>query len=148
MRVFEASHYWISARFERREGSDDEAYPFNLPDVCNLDDLRFHPKVTFWWVRCGWQIDIYRGPGGSVGFNAERGSRNVHFATRASHSELHRSIRPVRSAKRASDGFFLRAESMCNVATQVEQIGVRGYRPLPSHSGVPQRPPNHAEDAA
>jgi len=61
------------------------------------------------------------------GFNAEGGSKNFNFATRETHSPLHRFVRPVRSAKRAKDGYFLRAESHFNVATEVEALGVQGY---------------------
>ena len=47
MRAVDAEHYWIAARLERREGWDNESYPFNVPAVRNLDELIFHPKVTF-----------------------------------------------------------------------------------------------------
>jgi len=47
MRAVDAQHYWIAARFERREGWDETAYPFNLPVVRTIDELEFHPKVTF-----------------------------------------------------------------------------------------------------
>ncbi|HEY2707142.1 MAG TPA: AAA family ATPase [Caulobacteraceae bacterium] len=33
-------------------------------------------------------------------------------------------MRPVRSTKRAKDGFFLRAESYFNVSTQIENLGL------------------------
>jgi len=39
--------YWIEARFERREGWDDTAYPFNLAAVRTPHSLAFHPNVTF-----------------------------------------------------------------------------------------------------
>ena len=39
--------YWIEALFERREGWDEAAYPFNLPAVRSLHRLEFHPNVTF-----------------------------------------------------------------------------------------------------
>ena len=47
MRAVDAEHYWLAARFERRAGWDPEIYPFNLPVVRSLDELAFHPKVTF-----------------------------------------------------------------------------------------------------
>jgi predicted ATPase len=128
VRVFDANHYWIAARFERREGWDGDAYPFNLPAVCHLDELLFHSKVTFLVGENGaGKSTLIEALAVAWGFNAEGGSRNFNFATRASHSELHRFVRPVRSANRATDGFFVRAESLFNVATQVEELGVRGY---------------------
>lgn len=56
------------------------------------------------------------------GFNAEGGSRNFNFETFGSHSPLHRALRLSKSTKRARDGFFLRAESYFNVATQIERL--------------------------
>lgn len=58
----------------------------------------------------------------ACGFNAEGGSRNFCFSTRASHSELCRFLRISRGVQRPRDGFFLRAESFFNVATQIEQL--------------------------
>jgi predicted ATPase len=58
----------------------------------------------------------------AVGFNAEGGTKNFHFSTRDSHSPLHNYLRIVRSHVRPRDGFFLRAESFFNVATNIEQL--------------------------
>ena len=60
----------------------------------------------------------------SLGFNAEGGSRNFNFATRASHSELHQFLRISKGLKRPRTGYFLRAESFFNVATEVEALNV------------------------
>jgi predicted ATPase len=46
-------------------------------------------------------------------------------AQRRSESDLQRHIRLVRPARRL-DGFFLRAESVFNVATQIDDLGVGG----------------------
>ena len=67
------------------------------------------------------------------GFNAEGGSANFNFATRGTHSPLHRHIRPVRGKLRPDDGFFLRAETFYNAASYVEATGVRGYGERPLH---------------
>ncbi len=128
MRAIDAQHYWIAARFERREGWDENAYPFNLPVVRTVDELEFHPKVTFLVGENGsGKSTLIEALAVAWGFNAEGGSTNFNFGTRASHSELHNFVRPIRSAKRAKDGFFLRAESHFNVATYVENTGVSGY---------------------
>lgn len=116
--------YWIEARFERREGWNDAVYPFNLPVLGALETLVFHPRATF--------IVGENGAGKSTliealaiawGFNAEGGSRDHQFSTRASHSSLHRSIRPVRPPIKARDGDFLRAESFFNTASYLETTG-------------------------
>lgn len=57
----------------------------------------------------------------AYGFNAEGGSRNFTFSTNATHSELYKHIS---LAKRdyPEDGFFLRAESLYNVATNIDDM--------------------------
>lgn len=56
------------------------------------------------------------------GFNAEGGTKNFRFGTRVSHSELEQYLRLSRGVKRPNDGFFLRAESFFNVATEIEKL--------------------------
>jgi predicted ATPase len=57
-----------------------------------------------------------------MGFNPEGGTKNFRFGTRASHSPLHEYLRIAKGFKRPRDGFFLRAESFFNVATEIEQL--------------------------
>ncbi|MBV9509068.1 MAG: AAA family ATPase [Caulobacteraceae bacterium] len=123
MRAVDADHYWISARFERRDGWDPDLYPFSLPVVRDLDELSFHPKVTFLVGENGsGKSTLIEALAVAWGFNPDGGSKNFRFGTRPTHSDLHRFVRPVRSTKRAKDGFFLRAESQFNISTYVEQI--------------------------
>jgi predicted ATPase len=78
------------------------------------------------------------------GFNAEGGSRNFDFSTRDSHSELYRCIRLSRGPRRlrGSDAFFLRAESLFNVATELER---RAPQYLPAYGGVSLHEQSHGE---
>jgi predicted ATPase len=141
MRAVDAQHYWIAARFERREGWDETAYPFNLPVVRTVDELEFHPKVTFLVGENGsGKSTLIEALAVAWGFNAEGGSTNFSFGTRESHSELHNFVRPIRSVKRAKDGFFLRAESHFNVATYVDNIGAGN-----SYGGVSLHEQSHGE---
>ena len=114
--------YWIEARFERREGWDDDVYPFNLPVVRRTDVLPFHPRVTFVVGENGsGKSTLIEALAIAWGFNAEGGSKDHQFSTRASHSPLHGFVRPVRSPAKARDGYFLRAESFFNTATYLEK---------------------------
>ena len=61
------------------------------------------------------------------GFNPEGGTKNFNFDTRRSHSELHAFLTLGKGIKRAKDGFFLRAESFFNVATEIDQLGVTDF---------------------
>jgi predicted ATPase len=56
------------------------------------------------------------------GFNPEGGTVNFRCSTRASHSDLYNYLRVVKSIHRPMDGFFLRAESFFNVATDIERM--------------------------
>jgi len=148
MRAVDAQHYWIAARFERREGWDENAYPFNLPVVRNLDELELHPKVTFLVGENGsGKSTLIEALAIAWGFNAEGGTKNFSFGTRPSHSELHRFVRPIRSTKRARDGFFLRAESYFNVGTQIEALDQGGGGPpiINSYGGVSLHEQSHGE---
>jgi predicted ATPase len=57
----------------------------------------------------------------AYGFNPEGGSRNFSFSTNDTHSELFRYITLVKR-EYAKDGFFLRAESLYNVATNIDDM--------------------------
>lgn len=116
--------YWLEARFERREGWDDAVYPFNLPVVRTTESLAFHPRVTFFVGENGsGKSTLIEALAVAWGFNAEGGSRDHQFTTHASHSPLHRFVRPVRVPMKATDGYFLRAESFVNTATYLDASG-------------------------
>jgi len=116
--------YWIEARLERREGWDDAVYPFNVPAVRTTDVLAFHPRVTFLVGENGsGKSTLIEALAVAWGFNAEGGSKDHRYATRDSHSALHRFVRPVRSPQKAQDGYFLRAESYFTTATYLETTG-------------------------
>jgi predicted ATPase len=108
---------------------DRNAYPFSLPAVRALaTDLELHPAVTFLVGENGsGKSTLLEAIAVAAGFNAEGGTRNFRFATRSSESELHAAIRLIRGPRRERDGFFLRAESYFNVATQIEGLGVLQY---------------------
>jgi predicted ATPase len=105
-----------------------EAYPFSIPAVRNLEKLDLHPEMTILVGENGsGKSTLIEAIAVAAGFNAEGGSKNFNFATRRSESELHRCLRLVRGARREKTGFFLRAESFFNVATQVDELGLRAY---------------------
>lgn len=129
---------WIrSVQIERTGIEDPNAYPFNLPALRHLDELSLHRGVTFLVGENGsGKSTLVEAIAVAAGFNAEGGSRNFTFATRDSTSILHQHFRLVRSPARPTTGFFLRAESFFNVASQVEQLGseiARAYGDRPLH---------------
>ena len=61
----------------------------------------------------------------AVGFNPEGGTRNFNFSTRNTHSELCDCISLTRYGY-PKDGFFLRAESFYNVASNIDELDEAG----------------------
>lgn len=118
------SHQYISeVRLRRDEVPSFSQYPFSLPALRNFDVLPLHPAVTFVVGENGsGKSTLLEAIAVAWGFNAEGGSRNFRFSTRASHSQLHEYLWLSKGAKRPRDGFFLRAESFFNVATEIEKL--------------------------
>jgi predicted ATPase len=108
---------------KRDEIDSFDRYPFSLAAVRPLETLAFHSAVTFFVGENGsGKSTLLEAVAVACGFNPEGGSRNFSFATRASHSELHRFLRVSRGHPRPRDGFFFRAESFFNVATEIEKL--------------------------
>jgi predicted ATPase len=104
------------------------AYPYNIPAVKALNRLEIHPKVTFLIGENGsGKSTILEALAVACGMNAEGGSQNFSFCTRASHSGLHECLRIGRTFAMPQLKYFLRAETFYNVATEIEHLGVGGY---------------------
>jgi predicted ATPase len=100
-------------------------YPFSIPAIRELHELRFDSPVTCLIGENGTgKSTLLEAIAIVMGFNAEGGSKNFRFSTRASHSTLHEYLTPIRSGVRPRDGYFLRAESFYNVATAADEYDV------------------------
>jgi len=100
-----------------------DAYPFSLPAIRKLDTLKLHPRVTLLVGENGTgKSTLLEAIAICFGFNPEGGSKNFVFSNRRSHSELHKFIRLGKGFRRPKDGFFLRAESFFNLATNIEEL--------------------------
>jgi predicted ATPase len=109
----------------RERIENPNAFPFNLGLVRSIDTLEFHPRVTFFVGENGsGKSTVLEAIALLLGFNAEGGTKAFNFSTRHSESDLHRALRPIRSARRERHGFFLRAESTYNLATNIDDLGV------------------------
>lgn len=118
-----ADSYLRSLKLRREKVLSFEEYPFSLPFISQLRELELHPAVTFFVGENGsGKSTLLEAVAVAWGFNPEGGTRNFRFQTRGSHSLLHEYLRLVKSPYRARDGFFLRAESMFNVASEIEHL--------------------------
>ena len=115
--------YLLHLEMLRDRIADAERYPFNLPAVRDLSVLPFHPQVTFLIGENGaGKSTLLEAIAVASGLNAEGGSVNFSFATRASHSPLGACVRLAKAIARPRDSYFLRAETFYNVATEIERL--------------------------
>lgn len=118
-----SEQYLYEVKLKREEISSFNEYPFCLDAFRNLSVLKLHPKVTFIIGENGsGKSTLLEAIAVSWGFNPEGGTKNFRFGTYNSHSPLHNYIRLSRGTRRPKDGFFLRAESFFNVATEIQHL--------------------------
>lgn len=126
-----------------------DTYPFSLPAVKYLDQLRFDSEVTFFVGENGsGKSTLIEAIAVALGFNPEGGTKNFNFDTHESHSALFNHLRLVKSPIKPKDGFFLRAESYFNVATNIEALDQEpSYGPpvIDSYGGVSLHEQSHGE---
>jgi predicted ATPase len=83
----------------------------------------------------------------AYGFNAEGGTKNFTFSTNQTHSDLYKHI-TLSKSRHAKDGFFLRAESFYNVATNIDEMDSEpSFEPkiIESYGGLSLHKQSHGE---
>jgi predicted ATPase len=112
-------------------------YPFTLPAVMELaraGGLTLPAGATFLVGENGsGKSTLVEAVAVAAGFNPEGGSQNFRFATRASESALGDHLVLRWGIRKPRTGFFLRAESYYNVATEIERLDE--IEPLLHHYG-------------
>jgi predicted ATPase len=127
-------NYLIHVELLRGNVADWDAYPFNVPVIRAFDRLTFDQPVTFLISEnCSGKSTLLEAIAVAWGLNAEGGSRDFNFSTRATHSDLYKYLRLSRSRHHAGDQFFLRAESFYNLATTIEELRGERYGAISFH---------------
>jgi len=99
-------------------------YTDELPALRNLERLELDPRVTFFVGENGsGKSTLVEALAVALRLNPEGGSRSYQlpFSTRASHSRLHRRVELEWLGLPPRNSFFLRAETVFNLATEVEK---------------------------
>lgn len=114
-----------------------------------MGELNFQKPVTFLVGENGvGKSTLIEGIAVAMGFNPEGGSINFSFSTEDSHSELYRFLTVSKGTKRRKDGYFLRAESYYNVASNIDQLDREpglGARLIDSYGGKSLHHQSHGE---
>jgi predicted ATPase len=143
-----SGYYLRSIELLQEQITDFSEYPFVLPAFRQLKTLEFHPKVTFIVGENGiGKSTLLEAVAVAWGFNPEGGTLNFNFSSRESHSTLCKYIRLIRNVKKPRDGFFLRAESFYNLATNIEKLDEESFGPriIESYGGCSLHEQSHGE---
>ncbi len=101
---------------------DSHSYLRKIEALKKMERLDFTNPITFFVGENGsGKSTLLEAIAISYGFNPEGGTKNYRFSTYDSHSDLCNAMRLSKGYRSAKWGYFLRAESFYNVATQEEE---------------------------
>jgi predicted ATPase len=114
--------------FRLREVAADD-YSDTLPALRGLERIELDGKVTFFVGENGsGKSTLVEGLAAALKLNVEGGGRayQFRFTTRKSHSRFHRRVELDWAGLPPRNAFFLRAETIFNLGTAMEQTGTVG----------------------
>lgn len=132
------SNLFVEKIRKKEYDMDNHYYPYCIPSIAKFKEIPFSKPVTFFVGENGMgKSTLIEAIAIKAGFNPEGGSRNFNFHTMDSHSCLHENLVLARTHQKNRDGYFLRAESYYNVASEIERLDeVRGGgRPVKEYYG-------------
>jgi predicted ATPase len=134
MRALDSNLFVLGATLGPKAPRD---YRRDVPALRGFTSIAFRKPVTFFVGENGsGKSTVIEALAVAAGFNEEGGSKNFRFETvrREEQAEQPLFFHLTRTPRRASDGYFLRAESFFNVATEIDRLGVtRGYGGVSLH---------------
>lgn len=123
MKTIDSPLYFHRVTLRRDAIPSSDEYPFSVPVVRALKAVEFRQPVTFLVGENGsGKSTLLEAMAIAWGFNPEGGGANFRFQTRRAHSGLYQYLRITRGITRPRDGYFLRAESFFNVASEIERL--------------------------
>ena len=146
MEQININQYIRSVKLTRDKIPSFEKYPFCLPAIRDLSELNLNPKVTFIVGENGTgKSTILEAIAVAYGFNPEGGTKNFNFASSNTHSELYEFVKLIKGVRNPKDGFFLRAESLYNLATNIDELEREGPGLLSSYGCRSLHQQSHGE---
>ena len=119
---------------------DSDSYLRKIEAFKGVERLDFNSPITFFVGENGsGKSTLLEALAVAHGFNPEGGTRNYIFSTHDTHSELCEAIRISKGYRKEKWGYFLRAESFYNVATQEEKYAD------PEHPSAKYHEKSHGE---
>jgi predicted ATPase len=116
-------NFLLQVQLLRHQVASFDVHPFNVPSIADMDTIRFDKPVTFFVGENGsGKSTLIEAIAILLGFNPEGGGRNFIFSNVRAHADMQGCLRPTRSSRRMGDGFFLRAESYFNLATEIDKL--------------------------
>lgn len=138
--------YLREIRLDKSRIENTNQYPYNLPVLQSFEQLTFQQPVTILTGENGaGKSTLIEAIAVGMGFNPEGGSRNFQFSTKDTHSGLsERLIFSKGLSHRMKDGFFYRAESFYNLASEIDELNDDGNL-IESYGGVSLHECSHGE---
>lgn len=119
-----AKPYLRSVSIDPRAEIDLDSYPFSIPAVRELGVIEPHPDVTFFVGENGaGKSTVMEAIAVSMGLPAEGGNRNV-WRPQQEVSPLREVLKLAWGFRKPRASYFLRAESLFNVISYLDEIGV------------------------
>ena len=138
----------------RERVEDWNTYPFSVPAIASLPEIEINSRIVFFAGENGsGKSTLLEAIAGHYGFGPEGGNRNLQHDTTEHNHSTDSLIRALRLSfdKRTGAGFFLRAESFFNTATNIDKLDDPlendGMGPpiLPSYGGQSLHTRSHGE---
>jgi len=138
------------AIFLSSNNMNSKNYPFSLPLIQNLREIRFSSQVTFFVGENGsGKSTLLEAIAYKAGYGAEGGSKNINFKT--SEENAYRGTEALAEQltlswrRKPKDGYFFRAESFYNVANYIDYLAKECSGNYQAYGGVSLHHQSHGE---
>lgn len=117
------SHFLNYVSLDAAGVDEDAPFPLSVPAIRTMGRLELQPRVTFFVGENGTgKSTLLEGIADKLGFSLQGGSRTRNPSMDGYQTALASHLTISRTENRPFDGFFLRAESYYNHATELDEL--------------------------